>query len=276
VFPIPGASIMHARNRITAPLAALVVLATCAATVSRAQVVLEGHVADDLTGAGLGGAQVLLLDRHNRTVAYQETDDSGHFHFSRSEFGWYRFEVKAIGYLKTLTPFLRWTQDHSYADLEVRLAPHTVLLAPLEVVALSPALASPVLENAVHRRSYGFGIQLTREDIEKRHPASIIDMLTELPGVYAMRRGSGASARALYMGRALYGPGGGACPVQIFLDGRLATRDAPGGDVTVDDLVSPLDVEMVEVFRGLSSIPPEFLNEYARCGVIAIWTKRAQ
>jgi hypothetical protein len=276
VFPIPGASTMHARNRITAPLAALVVLATCAATAVRAQVVLEGYVSDDVTGGRVSGAEVLLLNRENRTVGYQVTDDSGYFRFSQSQYGWYRFEIKAIGYLKTLTPFLRWMEDHTYAGLEVRLAPHTVLLAPLEVVALSPALASPVLENAVHRRSYGFGLQLTREDIEKRHPASLIDMLTELPGVYAMRRGSGASARALYMGRALYGPGGGACPVQIFLDGRLATREAPGGDVTVDDLVSPLDVEMVEVFRGLSSIPPEFLNEYARCGVIAIWTKRAQ
>jgi hypothetical protein len=61
----------------------------------------------------------------------------------------------------------------------------------------------------------------------------------------------------------------------VFLDGRLATRDAPGGDVFVDDLVSPLDIETIEVFRGLGSIPPEFLTPQARCGVIAIWTKRS-
>jgi hypothetical protein len=55
----------------------------------------------------------------------------------------------------------------------------------------------------------------------------------------------------------------------------LATRDRPGGDIQVDDLVSPLDVEAVEVFRGLSSVPPEFLTPEARCGVIAIWTRRS-
>ena len=67
----------------------------------------------------------------------------------------------------------------------------------------------------------------------------------------------------------------GECPVQIFLDGMLATRNNDGGGVLVDDLVSPLDVEVIEVFRGLSSIPPEFLTPQARCGVVAIWTRRS-
>jgi hypothetical protein len=74
------------------------------------------------------------------------------------------------------------------------------------------------------------------------------------------------------MTRAL--PSGGPCPVQVFLDGNQATRDVPGGDVDIDELASPLDVEAIEVFRGLGSIPPEFLTPEARCGVIAIWTKR--
>jgi hypothetical protein len=34
-------------------------------------------------------------------------------------------------------------------------------------------------------------------------------------------------------------------------------------------------VEAIEVFKGLGSVPPEFLNVYARCGVIAIWTRRS-
>jgi hypothetical protein len=101
-------------------------------------------------------------------------------------------------------------------------------------------------------------------------------MLIELPGVYARRTaGSGAAGRSIYMARAVSGAGGAACPVQVFLDGMRTTREGPEGDVVVDDLVSPLDVEVVEVFRGMASIPPEFLTNFARCGVIAIWTKRA-
>jgi outer membrane cobalamin receptor len=150
-----------------------------------------------------------------------------------------------------------------------------MLLAPLEIVALSPPRTSPILEAVEFRRTRGFGIQITREAIELRQPLRVTDMLMEIPGVYADRRGGGASARSIRMGRALQGPGGGDCPVQIFVDGMLATKPVPGGDVSVDDLVQPQDVEAIEVFKGLGSVPPEFLNIYARCGVIAIWTRRS-
>jgi len=265
---------MRARNGVPTSVAACIALAVCAAQPSPSQVVLEGRVLDDVSGRRLSGAQVMLLDRYNKTVGFAVTDDSGYFRFTESHNGWYRLDVKAVGYMRALTPFLSWTVDRSYAGLEVWLAPNAVLLAPLEIVALSPLRTSPILENVDHRRTRGFGVQINRQAIEARKPANISDMLLELPGVYAARRGSGASGRALYMGRALAGPGGGECPVQIFLDGMPATRDHPGGDVFVDDLVSPLDIEVVEVFRGLGSIPPEFLTLEARCGVIAIWTKR--
>ncbi len=256
-------------------LAAAVALAMGGVTPSLAQVVLEGHVLDDASAQRLADARVLLLNRFDKGVAYAVTDDSGYFRFARRDNGWYRLEVRAVGYQKALTPFVWWMEDHAYAALEVRLAPNAVLLAPLEIVALSPRLTSPILENVEHRRTRGFGAQITRQAIEERHPARISDMLLELPGVFATRRGSGASGRTISMNRALPGPNGGACPVQVFLDGHLATRDRPGGDVQIDDLVSPLDVEVVEVFRGLGSVPPEFLNPESRCGVIAIWTKRS-
>jgi hypothetical protein len=254
--------------------AACIAFALCVATPSFTQVVLEGHVLDDASQERLPGARVLLLNRYSKTVGYLVTDDSGHFRFTQRDHGWYRFEVAALGYQKVITPLLWWMEDHAYAALEVRLAPNAVLLAPLEIVALSPRQTSAILENAEHRRTRGFGIQITRKQIEERRPANVSDILVELPGVYAARRGSGASGRTISIGRALPAGAGGACAVQVYLDGMLATRDRPGGDVLVDDLVSPLDVEVIEVFRGLGSVPPEFLTPNARCGVIAIWTKR--
>src|SRR6266540_766133 len=255
-------------------LAAGIAFALCGVTPSLAQVVLEGDVLDDVSAQRLPSARVLLLNRYNKTVAYAVTDAAGHFRFSQRENGWYRLEVAAVGYRKALTPFLWWMQDHAYAALEVRLAPNVVLLAPLEIVALSPPIVSPILDNVEFRRTRGFGLQITRQQIEQRQPAHVSDMLVELPGVFAARTGSGVSGRTISMSRALPGVGGGACPVQVFLDGMLATRDRPGGDVQVDELVSPLDVQVIEVFRGLGSIPPEFLTPESRCGVIAIWTKR--
>jgi len=246
----------------------------CVAAPATAQFTLDGRVLDDMTAQPIEGARVLLLNRFNRTVDYAVTDGEGRFRFERSKSERLRLEVRAVGYRETITPYL-WAMDRDFAGIEVRLAPNAVLLAPLEIVALSAPRVSPVLENMEFRRTHGFGIQITREQIEQRQPARMTDMLLEIPGVYADRTGSSTSGRSLRMGRALAGPGGGACPVQIFVDGMLATRAAAGGDVSVDDLVLPQDVEAVEVFKGLASVPPEFYNIYARCGVIAIWTKRS-
>ena len=71
------------------------------------------------------------------------------------------------------------------------------------------------------------------------------------------------------------------CATQIFVDGFLVNRRMvqPNGtqgpeDIRIDDVVSPASVEGIEVYRGLSTVPAEFLNPDAACGVIAIWTKR--
>jgi hypothetical protein len=61
----------------------------------------------------------------------------------------------------------------------------------------------------------------------------------------------------------------GPCPVKVMLDGT----EFRWGATTIDDI--PVhDVWGVEVFRGLADLPIEFAAPDARCGVIAIWTRR--
>ena len=238
-----------------------------------AQVLLHGRVLDDLSGQSLVGARVLLLNRYRKVIGYATTDRDGAFRFERRTSGVFRLEAKAIGYHEAITPLVWMTMDRDSARLEIRLTRHAVLLAPLEIVAMSPPRRSAVLENVEHRVSKGFGYHLTREDIEERRPMHLSDILVTVPGVYAEQQRPGSGGRNVYMRRALPGFRDG-CPVQVFVDGILATRGDDWGG-TIDDLVSPLDVEAIEVFRGLGSIPPEFLTREARCGVIAIWTRRS-
>jgi hypothetical protein len=226
---------------------------------------------DDATARPVASARVVLLNRYWKFAARTVTDEAGRFRFERSGSGQYRLDVKAMGYLPTVTP-LMWMVESGFADLEVRLSPNAVLLAPLEIVALAPLSTSPFLADVEHRRTRGFGVQITREEIEERRPMRLSDVLLTLPGV-RMVQGSraGSGARSFSIGRALPG-----CQLQIFLDGVNVSRGAVGEeDVLIDDLVSPLDVEVVEVFRGLGSIPAEFLTSQARCGVVAIWTRRS-
>ena len=58
------------------------------------------------------------------------------------------------------------------------------------------------------------------------------------------------------------------CYPQYFLDGTESTpyfaRNTP-----------PQDVQGVEIYRGSSETPGEFIGSNSGCGVIAIWTKSA-
>ena len=265
-----GSVYMSAPKSIYRWLALCIALATCVADPSLAQLVLEGRVLDDATERPVASAQVLLLNRYRKFAGRTVTDEAGRFRFEKSGRGQYRLDVKAVGYLPTVTP-LMWMVESGFAGLEVRLSPNAVLLAPLEIVALAPLSTSAVLDNVEHRRAMGFGHQITREDIEERRPMRLSDILVTLPGVRVGQGRGGAGARSISIGRALPG-----CQVEIFLDGVQMNRGGAGGGVLIDDLVSPLDVEVVEVFRGLGSIPPEFLTPQARCGVVAIWTRRSQ
>lgn len=270
-------SVRPAWSAVEAPPTLLLALAllTLAAGPARAQVVLQGRVLDDSTERPIVGARLILLSRYGKTAGYQETDTLGRFRFTPHDNGRYALDVRAVGYRPALQTVLWMMEDRNFAGLEVRLTPHVALLAPVEVVALSAPTRSPVLANMEWRRRHGLGQMISRQEIEERHPLRVTDILQETPGVRVDRQGSGASRRVIHLGPPMPGPGGGDCPVQIFLDGMLATRDAPGGDVTVDDLVEPADVEAIEIFKGLAGVPAEFLNSQSRCGVIAIWTKRS-
>jgi len=279
MYPDSTVSPRHVRSAAiahgSAALALALALLALIAGPGRAQVVLQGRVLDDSTGHPISGARLLLLNRYGKTAGYEQADALGRFRFASLENGRYRLEARAVGYRSALQTVLWMMEDRTFAGLEVRLTPHVALLAPVEIVALSAPSKSPVLANMEWRRAHGFGTLISRQQIEIRNPVHLTDILQETPGVRVGRQGSGSARRVIHLGPPMPGPGGGDCPVQIFLDGMLATRNVAGGDVTVDDLAQPQDVEAIEIFKGLASVPAEFLNPQARCGVIAIWTKRA-
>ena len=59
--------------------------------------------------------------------------------------------------------------------------------------------------------------------------------------------------------------------VQVYLDGVRLTASGDVPDVEAIRTVSPAAIEVVEVYRGVSRIPGEFLND--ACAVIALWTR---
>ena len=256
------------------PSLLLVLLSVLLPTAADGQTQIVGRVIDDVSARPLSGAEVTLRDVRGRLLRRMETTETGAFEFEVDRESAVRLEVRRLSYRPNTTPTLHF-DDRKFFRVEVRLDPEAILLAPLEVIAWSAVDPSPALDGFRRRLESGMGIFITRDVIEARRPSSVVDLLREVPGVTVT--GSSVGGRAtVQVGRSL----GRNCQTQIWVDGFLMNRRtrSPTGfsaaDYRIDDVVSPLSVEGIEIYRGLSSVPAEFLNEDAECGVVAIWTRR--
>ncbi len=239
-----------------------------------AQVRIVGRVVDDLTESPLAEARVTLLDRDGAVLGRTVTPDDGTFEFQVRNAKAVRLRVERMGYQPNTSPLL-YFDVRKFFQVEMRLDPEAILLAPLEVIAWSPRPENALHEGFRRRVQQGLGIYITREQIMARKPLLISDMLREVPGLEVVASGYGTRPMVRFA-RAT----GKLCTAQIWVDGFLINRGrmTPAGwvapDIRIDDLVVPAAVEGIELYAGLATVPPEFLNPDAECGVIAIWTRR--
>jgi Carboxypeptidase regulatory-like domain/TonB-dependent Receptor Plug Domain len=251
------------------PSLSLCAVLLCAwASAAQAQVRLEG-VVRDTAGEPVAGARVEVFDNLTRErVRAIETDRQGRFAVRLRDDSGYRVHIALLGYLSSDTSFVL-SPGRRTVPVEFRLIDQPVGLMAIDVTARA---RSPAVLNGFNaRQRAGVGHFLTRADLERIRPAMVTDALVRIPGVQLESSGGSGLHRRIRMARA----GTRNCPVQVFVDGFLMNplrgRD-PGR--SVDDMVSVSEVEGIEVYKGLSSVPAEFLNENARCGVVVIWTRR--
>ena len=234
-----------------------------------AQIRIDGQVIDNATLGPIAGVEVRISTARGRRLGTALTNDEGLFSFTVAEDGGYVFAASRFGYKGNRTPIL-WTDGFHVYEVEIRLDPEAVLLAPIEVLARSRRFDSPILAGFRERLRTGFGHYVTLEDIRRIKPSRVSDLLAQVPGVQL--RSSGAGLQRVVTMR-------DTCPSEIFVDGMLLTRDigrgTAGSGFTVDDAVSSGSVLGIEVYRGLSTVPAEFLTPRAGCGVVVIWTRRS-
>lgn len=255
-------------------IAALLMALGVTALSAQEPVRVKGTVVDEQTGEPVPHVDIAVRAANDRFIRDIVTDAEGQFEFSVRFHPGIWLAASRIGYADNRTPIL-WFDDHTYYEVEIRLDPSAVLLAPLEVVTRREERRSPVLSGFDRRVRNGHGYYITRREIEKRNAAYVSDLLAMVPGVRLQSSGAG-SHRLIQMSRAA----SRACPVQLYVDGMQVTRRQTMGiggrfsGIYVDDFVTPNSVEGIEIYRGISTVPPEFLSPDADCGVIAIWTRR--
>jgi hypothetical protein len=229
---------------------------------------LTGRVIDRSSGEGVAGAQLVVRNLATSRLSRLESGADGGFGVSLPA-GRYELRTDRVGYVtRSDTVSLHGAEE---IRLEVALQ-----VAPLEVdsVAVRTTPARPHLGGFWERRERRIGYYITREDIEKKNPQRLTDLLRGLPGAKVMPGPNGLGQFVSFA--RVRGLDGKLCPAALYVDGR-PFRMSPVG---VDDFYPDM-VEAIEAYAGSSRLPPQFNATGTpagnpQCGVIVIWTRTAQ
>lgn len=225
---------------------------------------LTGRVTDASTGQPLPQTVIRLRDTGLETLS----DAGGAFTLSEVPPGRRILELEH--------PFYGLQSDElqvepgSSVSLTVVIRTGAIELDPLTVTV--EARRTPGEAGFFARRERGMGFFLVEEQIRRIQAIQMNDLFNAVPGLSVACGQSDVleSGCRVQFERARSLDRGGRerpCPVQYFLDG------SPVSKATVDAL-RPTNVLGIEVYNGLSEVPPEFRRgPDTRCGTISVWLK---
>jgi hypothetical protein len=210
------------------------------------------------------------------------TDDEGRFRLRLDTRSAAVLDVRRIGF----APARFGLGEGGDTTVAISLLPSTQLLETVNVRATSASAARlRGFEERLERRTRGaiFGTFITADQIERRSPVQLTQMLTNISGIYIEKVHPSFPRYAIF-GRS---SNGGKCPATVFLDG---IRLMQGGDavmvngqwvgqeqgVAINDLLSPQLVGGIEVYRTGFDAPPQFYSTTGDCAVVVIWSKAAE
>lgn len=214
----------------------------------------------DSAGHPVPGVEVWLRG----SDLYTHTTDNGGFRLVGARPGAAKVAVRRMGFEPTTF------------DLELRAGQIDSLVVSLTMVATSLAgvnveeermtRSKRLLAGFWDRRSRGFGHYVTRDEIEARDAHDFTDIVRMTPGVSISTVGGRRSIRF-----SRHAGVRGDCPPQYFVDGIRVENASP-------DEFPPQDVEALELYAGVATIPPQFAPRsftigVKTCGAIVIWTR---
>src|SRR5687768_12562578 len=206
----------------------------------------------DSARTGLAGAHLTV----DGTSAHTYSDSAGLFRIFGTAPGAHTLVARRIGFRpETLAVTLPADQG---AEVRIRLDPAALWIAPV-VVGARARFTGP-LRGFNERRERGIGHFFTAEDIARRNPRVVTDLLRAVPGT----RINYVNGQNIITFRGLR------CSPLVWVDG------APASAAYLDpDMFSVTTLAGIEVYPGPATVPGEltWLRGKSACGVIAVWTK---
>lgn len=231
-------------------------------TVVMAQNALRIYVVNDVDRP-VALAEVRMSS--GQRTAIGRTDSTGVFRAEGLETGHWHASVRRIGYTEAQVDLHVAQGDNAF----------TVMVDPLsgvlsEVKVVDKKLTSLRLADFEARRLRGEpNAVITREQIKKREPIALSQMLRSLPGVQVVDDFGvkiAVAARGSVPGR---GQTVTACPMRIAVDGMIRPP------LTSLDETVPSEVYGIEVYYGPARLPMQLATFRTDkwCGLVAIWTR---
>jgi hypothetical protein len=205
----------------------------------------------DTAGVRLSRAEVWLVALSTlRTI----TNDSGEFELAGLPAGSITLGVRRLGYESaTFTAILKPGRTHRGT---FPLTPSAQALSEVKV----QDTVSSWLSLFEQRRSMHKGSFITRRDFEKDNLRIASDILRRVPGIEVVPTRSGTAIAANR------GFGARTCRPQLYVHQTPYSGN-------FDDF-TPDDIEALEVYVGISEIPPDLITMGRPiCAAIVIWTR---
>ena len=224
---------------------------------------VDGLVRDTL-GVGISGVEVLVVETGART----STSSEGRFSFRGLPDSGVTLEARKAGYRPA----------SAVVELRAGTLGTTILVllpddpdVPGVAAGLGAGIGRPdrygntTRYDAFFRRQRtGTGAFITRDQIDRMSAFNTFELLRGVPGVQ-VEAGTVSFPRC----------GAGPDVVAVYIDGERQRAPAGRGNAAaVAEMLSRVSapqVEMVEVYRGVSELPEEFREN--ACAAIGIWTR---
>lgn len=209
--------------------------------------------------ATISGARVEVLG----TLEWAFTATNGTFSIPNAPAGTQAVAVRGVGY----SPSVTIVELSAKTPREVTVTLNSVQVLPTVQAEVS-ATAGLDRVGFTERKRTGFGRFITREDIEKRNPIQLTDMLSTMPGVRASTDANGNDI----LTSTRNSPGDQGCTA-VYVDHMMLRPPLPGQLIShLNFMVRPEQVAAIEAYQPFD-VPGEFTQGGDRCLTFVIWTK---
>jgi TonB family protein len=192
-----------------------------------------------------------------------QSDERGAFRLTMVRRGSASLRVRRLGFRPTTVDVM--VDSAASASVNVTMARLAQELRPVVVLGGRRPHYSGPFADFYERRDRGFGRFITRADIERQNPIMFTDLLRQIPGVHIVSTAMIPNAVRIRANQ---------CAPFVWIDGTplmtLAEFDL--------DALPPQSIEGIEVYSGISTVPPQFqgVRGEAACGAIVVWTRRGE